>query len=118
MLRKIPHEHGMNSQSHRKRMLARILRPTTRALHPLRRLSTSKEQLLEQQLRTALQATHVVVKDISGGCGAMFHLEVESPLFKGVPLIKQHRMVKEVCVFTLLFAGNAHPWCDGIFSDN
>lgn len=77
-------------------MLRRLLRPNTHALQAVRRLATEREAQLEQRLRSALQATKVVVKDVSGGCGAMFQLEVESPLFKGVPLVKQHRMVKEV----------------------
>jgi stress-induced morphogen len=77
-------------------MLRSLLRPNTHALQAVRRLATEREAQLEQRLRSALQATKVVVKDVSGGCGAMFQLEVESPLFKGVPLVKQHRMVKEV----------------------
>lgn len=32
----------------------------------------------------------------AGGCGAMYNMEVESPLFKGKSLVAQHRMVNEV----------------------
>lgn len=33
---------------------------------------------------------------VPGGCGAMYNMEVESPLFKGKTLVAQHRMVNEV----------------------
>lgn len=36
------------------------------------------------------------VKDVSGGCGSMFAILVESEKFKGIPMIKQHRLVNEV----------------------
>ncbi|CDK26545.1 unnamed protein product [Kuraishia capsulata CBS 1993] len=36
------------------------------------------------------------VKDVSGGCGSMFAIQVESEAFKGIPMIKQHRLVNQV----------------------
>ncbi|KAH7558489.1 hypothetical protein BM1_04626 [Bipolaris maydis] len=36
------------------------------------------------------------VQDISGGCGSMYAIEIESPKFKGLTVIKQHKMVNEV----------------------
>lgn len=42
-----------------------------------------------------MKASKAEVEDISGGCGSMYRIEVESPLFKGKPLVAQHRMVKE-----------------------
>ena len=51
---------------------------------------------MESTLLDALKATDVKVEDISGGCGSMYRVEVESPMFAGVPLVKQHRMVNEV----------------------
>lgn len=36
------------------------------------------------------------VQDISGGCGSMYALEIESPMFKGLTVIKQHKMVNAV----------------------
>lgn len=41
------------------------------------------------------QATSVSVVDISGGCGAMYEIFVESNEFKGMPRVKQHQMVTE-----------------------
>ena len=31
-----------------------------------------------------------------GGCGSMYKVSVESPMFEGKSLVKQHRMVTEV----------------------
>jgi len=56
----------------------------------------SKEAIMQDQLRSALEATEVEVVDISGGCGSMYKVEIESPKFAGVPLVKQHRMVTEI----------------------
>ncbi|XP_037913846.1 bolA-like protein 3 [Hermetia illucens] len=41
------------------------------------------------------QAAVISVEDVSGGCGAMFQISVESEEFKGVPIVKQHRMITE-----------------------
>ena len=40
-------------------------------------------------------ATDIAVVDISGGCGSMYEVYVESPEFKGIRLVKQHQMVSE-----------------------
>lgn len=45
--------------------------------------------------RSKVEASKAVVHDISGGCGSMFKIEVESPLFRGKGLVAQHRMVKD-----------------------
>jgi stress-induced morphogen len=41
------------------------------------------------------QANTIDVVDISGGCGAMFEIIVETPDFKGLSMVKQHRMINE-----------------------
>lgn len=41
------------------------------------------------------QAKTIDVVDISGGCGAMFEIIVETPDFKGLSMVKQHRMINE-----------------------
>mmetsp|Transcript_36 Transcript_36/g.125 ORF Transcript_36/g.125 Transcript_36/m.125 type:complete len:152 (-) Transcript_36:79-534(-) len=58
--------------------------------------AASPEQTMESMLRESLGATHVVVVDISGGCGSMYRVEVVSPQFEGVSMVKQHRMVNAV----------------------
>ena len=40
-------------------------------------------------------ATDIAVVDISGGCGSMYEVFVESPAFKGIRIVKQHQMVTE-----------------------
>ena len=40
--------------------------------------------------------TRVVVEDRSGGCGANFFIQIESDVFRGLPRIKQHRLVQDV----------------------
>lgn len=34
----------------------------------------------------------------SGGCGAMFHINVVAPEFKGLNTVKQHRMINDVSI--------------------
>jgi stress-induced morphogen len=36
------------------------------------------------------------VQDVSGGCGSMYAVSVTSDRFKGLPMIKQHRLVNEI----------------------
>jgi stress-induced morphogen len=36
------------------------------------------------------------VHDVSGGCGSMYAIEIASQRFKGLNMMKQHRMVNEV----------------------
>ncbi|OMP83530.1 Altered inheritance of mitochondria protein 1, partial [Diplodia seriata] len=36
------------------------------------------------------------VQDISGGCGSMYALDIHSPKFKGLTVIKQHKLVNEI----------------------
>lgn len=40
--------------------------------------------------------TKFQVQDISGGCGSMYAIEIESPKFKGLTVIKQHKLVNQV----------------------
>lgn len=36
------------------------------------------------------------VQDISGGCGSMYAIEIESPKFVGLTVMKQHKLVNRV----------------------
>ncbi|XP_049541603.1 bolA-like protein 3 [Anopheles darlingi] len=54
----------------------------------------------EETLRKALElkfpkAKHIVVTDISGGCGSMYEISVETTEFKGLSTVKQHRLITE-----------------------
>lgn len=76
------------------------LRCATRALG--RALSTAAaaprpEAAMAALLRERLAATHVDVKDVSGGCGSFYNVTVVSPRFEGMPMIRQHRRVPRRC---------------------
>lgn len=59
-------------------------------------LSTTGEIALEEVLRKRFkQARTVSVTDVSGGCGAMYKIVVESGDFSGMSVLAQHRAVKE-----------------------
>ncbi|XP_019872546.1 bolA-like protein 3 [Aethina tumida] len=52
----------------------------------------------EQEITTILkkkypEATNITVEDVSGGCGAMFNIFIETKDFKGLSVVKQHRSV-------------------------
>ncbi|KAF2714773.1 bola-like protein [Pleomassaria siparia CBS 279.74] len=55
-----------------------------------------KELHIFNKLKTELQPVQLTVKDISGGCGSMYALEIESTRFKGLSIIKQHKMVNTI----------------------
>mmetsp|Transcript_27611 Transcript_27611/g.35674 ORF Transcript_27611/g.35674 Transcript_27611/m.35674 type:complete len:127 (+) Transcript_27611:85-465(+) len=59
-------------------------------------VGSNPEGAMAALLEEKLQASKVEVKDISGGCGSMYSILVESQLFKGKGLVQQHRMVKEI----------------------
>ncbi|CAN3372906.1 hypothetical protein DIURU_002796 [Diutina rugosa] len=54
------------------------------------------EKKIYDMLQSHFQPKQLSVKDVSGGCGSMFAIEVESDKFKGIPMIKQHRLVNEL----------------------
>lgn len=39
------------------------------------------------------KAVNIKVEDVSGGCGAMYEIYVETNEFKGLSVVKQHRSV-------------------------
>lgn len=65
-----------------------------------RLLSSPPMEAYEQKIYDILQEQFspkkLDVRDVSGGCGSMFAILVESEKFKGIPMIKQHRLVNEV----------------------
>ncbi|CAN3358957.1 bolA-like protein 3 [Diutina catenulata] len=56
----------------------------------------SYEQKIYDMLKSHFTPQKLMVKDVSGGCGSMFAIEVESDSFKGIPMIKQHRLVNQL----------------------
>ena len=43
-----------------------------------------------------LSPTELMVRDVSGGCGSMYAIDVSSPVFRGLGMLKQQRMVNAV----------------------
>lgn len=59
---------------------------------------SSTNAVTETDIQTILKqrfpdATDIRVEDVSGGCGAMFDIYVETSEFKGLSVVKQHRSV-------------------------
>jgi len=55
-----------------------------------------REKAIFQKLSEALNPVALEVKDVSGGCGSMYAVAITSEKFKGLPVIKQHRLVNEI----------------------
>lgn len=47
-------------------------------------------------LNKELEPEALEVKDISGGCGSMYAIDVKSERFRGLGMLKQQRLVNEV----------------------
>lgn len=58
--------------------------------------STAMERLVVEKLQKALQPSALKVRDVSGGCGSMFSIFVQSEKFAGLNTMRQHRMVNEI----------------------
>ncbi|EWC46993.1 hypothetical protein DRE_03755 [Drechslerella stenobrocha 248] len=50
------------------------------------------------KLKEQLHPTRLEVQDISGGCGSMYAVEIESPKFRGLTTLKMHKQVQDVLV--------------------
>lgn len=63
-----------------------------------RQQTSGNKPVTEEEIKTILQkrfpsAENIVVEDVSGGCGAMFNISIETIDFKGLSIPKQHRTV-------------------------
>lgn len=54
---------------------------------------TAAETAIADILSEKLAPTQLFVQDISGGCGSMYAIEITSPAFRGLGILKQQRMV-------------------------
>mmetsp|Transcript_17061 Transcript_17061/g.35139 ORF Transcript_17061/g.35139 Transcript_17061/m.35139 type:complete len:96 (+) Transcript_17061:171-458(+) len=68
----------------------------SRGARTMMRTFSSEEKIRSSILSGFSEDTFVEVKDISGGCGSMYAIEVESVDFKGVSKVKQSRMVNDL----------------------
>ncbi|KAF2126117.1 bola-like protein [Dothidotthia symphoricarpi CBS 119687] len=82
-----------------------LSRPSYSPAHPTRPYSQSAEPpdyLNEAELhvfnkiKAELDPVKLEVQDVSGGCGSMYAIDIESPKFKGLTVIKQHKLVNKV----------------------
>lgn len=80
-------------------MLTRLVRAHSGIKSPLlARLysQTPEEKLVYDKLTKALGPKTLQVIDVSGGCGSMFAIDIASDSFKGMPMVKQHKIVNEI----------------------
>jgi len=54
------------------------------------------EQAIYDKLSDHFQTSELLVQDVSGGCGTFYAITISSAAFKGIPVVKQHRLVNEV----------------------
>ncbi|KAF8897222.1 bola protein [Infundibulicybe gibba] len=85
--------------------LIRRLVPTTTL--NLRRLATNQstpappsdltegEQVIHAKLADRFAPSQLQVQDVSGGCGSFYAITIASQAFKGLPIVKQHKLVTE-----------------------
>ncbi|KJA24586.1 hypothetical protein HYPSUDRAFT_38644 [Hypholoma sublateritium FD-334 SS-4] len=53
------------------------------------------EQLITQKLTEKFSPSQLQVQDVSGGCGSFYAITIASEAFKGLPIVKQHKLVTE-----------------------
>nr|CAX73411.1 putative bolA-like 3 [Schistosoma japonicum] len=65
-------------------------------LRSIRYMATARESKIEALLRKNFPKARLVsVSDVSGGCGAMFEIVVETEEFVSLPVLEQHRAIKK-----------------------
>ncbi|KAF9779992.1 bola-like protein [Thelephora terrestris] len=57
---------------------------------------TEGEKHIFDKLTKELKPSELLVQDVSGGCGSFYAITIASEQLKGLPILKQHRRVKEV----------------------
>ncbi|ESK93784.1 hypothetical protein Moror_1064 [Moniliophthora roreri MCA 2997] len=53
------------------------------------------EQNIYAKLTERFTPSQLQVQDVSGGCGSFYAITIASETFKGLPMVKQHRLVTE-----------------------
>ncbi|KAG6914300.1 hypothetical protein DXG01_001208 [Tephrocybe rancida] len=53
------------------------------------------ERLITNKLAERFAPCQVKVQDVSGGCGSFYAINISSPAFAGLSVVKQHRLVTE-----------------------
>ncbi|XP_017782858.1 PREDICTED: bolA-like protein 3 [Nicrophorus vespilloides] len=74
------------------------IQPTTQKLNKVwygQNKATSEQELKDILKARFPGATEIKVEDVSGGCGAMYDIMVETVEFKGLSIVKQHRAITD-----------------------
>ncbi|KAG5644572.1 hypothetical protein DXG03_008146 [Asterophora parasitica] len=53
------------------------------------------EELIVAKLTDKFQPSQLKVQDVSGGCGSFYAITIASEAFKGLSIVKQHKLVTE-----------------------
>ncbi|KAG7097231.1 hypothetical protein E1B28_004602 [Marasmius oreades] len=53
------------------------------------------EQSIYAKLTEKFSPSQLQVQDVSGGCGSFYAITIASEAFKGLPMVKQHRLVTD-----------------------
>ncbi|PPR03868.1 hypothetical protein CVT26_000866 [Gymnopilus dilepis] len=56
---------------------------------------TEGEKLIHDKLKSRFSPSELLVQDVSGGCGTFYAITIASDAFKGLPIVKQHKLVTE-----------------------
>ncbi|KAI0366376.1 bola-like protein [Pilatotrama ljubarskyi] len=59
------------------------------------KFSTDGERVIYEKLTEKFKPSELRVEDVSGGCGTFYHIIIASDQFKGLPLVKQQRLVNQ-----------------------
>ena len=54
---------------------------------------TPAEESIAAVLASELSPTRVLVRDVSGGCGSMYAIEITAARFRGLSILRQQRLV-------------------------
>lgn len=79
-----------------RRVFSRLRTEQLRFEHTAASGLTPTESKVYELLKTHLTPTSLYVKDISGGCGSMFDIDIKSPKFAGLTPLKQQKLVHQV----------------------
>ncbi|KAA1466004.1 bola-like protein [Dentipellis sp. KUC8613] len=74
---------------------ARTYSAAARPAPPPRQLDEG-EQNIFTKLSERFTPSELLVQDVSGGCGTFYAITIASQAFKGLPMVKQHRLVNDV----------------------
>ncbi|KAL7424134.1 hypothetical protein Q5752_001719 [Cryptotrichosporon argae] len=79
---------------------ASVLRPTSIIFGAARRYSAAAgldegERTIYDKLSKRFPGKRLEVQDVSGGCGSFYAILISSPAFKGLSMVKQHKLVND-----------------------